>query len=214
MGLHHLQRRRRAQRPPSKIKKPWGCEKGEGAYYNPDPLYQLIGRVNKAKVKIDGCEVTGLIDLGANISSILKSFAEKLGLPCRQLQQLLEIEGSRGIDVPYLGYTEVNFQVPGVKALNKDILVVIQNDSAYSSWVPITLGTLHIDMVIEKATSEELQNLRKEWKTGVLGTKVEARQAKLEGKIPPMIDQVDHEMKLSWNMTIHPRKAVKSTGVV
>ena len=105
-----------------------------------------------------------MIDLGANISSILKSFAEKLGLPCRQLRQLLEIEGSGGIDVPYLGYTEVNFQVPGVKALNEDILVVIQNDSAYSSRVPITLGTLHIDMVIEKATSEELQNLAKEWK--------------------------------------------------
>ena len=127
---------------------------------------------------------------------------------------MLEIEGSGGIDVPYLGYTEVNFQVPGVKALNEDILVVIQNDNAYSNWVPITLGTLHIDMVIEKATSEELQNLGKEWKTGVLGAKVEARQAKLEGKIPPMIDQVDHEIKLSQNVTIHPRKAVKSTGVV
>ena len=189
-------------------------KRGEGRYYNPDPLYQLIGRVNEAQVKIDGCEVTGLIDLGANISSILKSFAEKLGLPCRQLQQLLEIEGSGGIDVPYLGYTEVNFQVPGVKALNEDILVVIQNDSAYSSQVPITLGTLHIDMVIEKATSEELQNLGKEWKTGILSVKVEARQAKLEGKIPPMIDQVDHEIKLSWNVTIHPRKAVKSTGMV
>ena len=189
-------------------------KRGEGRYYNPDPLYQLIGRVNEAKVKIDGCEVTGLIDSGANIPSILKRFAEKLGLPCRQLQQLLEIEGSRGIDVPYLGYTEVNLQVPGVKALNEDILVVIQNDIAYSSQVPITLGTLHIDMVIEKATSKELQNLVKEWKTGILSVKVEARQAKLEGKIPPMIDQVDHEIKLSWNVTVHPRKAVKSTGMI
>ena len=186
----------------------------EGKYYNPDPLYQLIGRVNKAKVKIDGCKVTGLIDSGANISSILKCFEDKLGLPCRQLQQLLEIEGSRGIDVPYLGYTEVNLQVPGVKALKEDILVVIQNDSAYSSRVPITLGTLHIDMIIEKATSEELQHLGKEWKMGVLGAKIEARQAKLEGKIPPMIDQIDHETKLSWNVTIHPRNAAKSTGVV
>ena len=35
--------------------------------------------------KCGGCEVTGLIDLGANISLISKSFAEKLGLPCRQL---------------------------------------------------------------------------------------------------------------------------------
>ena len=29
-----------------------------------------------------------------------------------------------------------------------------------------------------------------------------------------MIDQVDHEIKLSWNVTIQPRKAMKSTGVV
>ena len=189
-------------------------KRGEGKYYNPDPLYQLIGRVNEAKVKIDGCEVTGLIDSGANISSISKGFVDKLGLLCRQLQQLLEIEGSGGIDVPYLGYTKVNFQVPGVKALNEDILVVIQNDSACSKWVPIMLGTLHIDMVIEKATSNELQNLGREWKTGVLGAKVEARQVKLEGKIPSMIDQVDHDIKLSCNVTIQPRKALKSTGMV
>ena len=76
------------------------------------------------------------------------------------------------------------------------------------------MGTLHIDMVIEKVTSEELQNMGKGWKTGVLGEKIQARQAKLEGKIPPMVDQVDHEIKLSWNITIQPRKAVKSTGVV
>ena len=69
-------------------------------------------------------------------------------------------------------------------------------------------------MVIEKATSEELQILGKEWKTGVLGAKVEARQAKLEGKIPPMIDQVDHDIKLSHNITTQPRKALKSTEVV
>ena len=66
-------------------------------------------------------------------------------------------------------------------------------------------------MVIEKATYEELQNLGKEWKTGVLGAKVEARQAKLEGKISPVID---HDIKLSRNVTIQPRKALKSTGVV
>ena len=84
----------------------------------------------------------------------------------------------------------------------------------YSHQVPITLGTLHIDMVIEKATSEELEHLGREWKTGILGIKVEARQAKLERKIPPMIDQVDHDIKLSHNVTIKPTKVLKSTGVV
>ena len=201
------------RKPKTELNNPRILKREEGKYYNPDPLYQLIGRVNEAKVKIDGHNVMGLIDSGANISAILKSFVDKLGLPCRQLERLLEIEGSRGINVPYLGYMEVNFQVPGVKALNEDILVVIQNDSAYSEKVPIALGTLHIDMVIEKATGEELRNLGWEWKMGVLGAKVQARQAKLEGKIARIIDQIDQKIKLSRNVIIQPRKAVKSTGL-
>ena len=100
-----------------------------------------------------------------------------------------------------------------MNALNEDILVVIQNDSAYSSRVPIALRTLHIDMVIEKATAKELQNLGKEWKMGVLGAKIQAHQVKLEGKISPMIEQIDHDIKLSRNVTIQPRKAMKSTGM-
>ena len=83
--------------PQTKLNNHGAIKRGEGKYYNPDPLYQLIGRVNETKVKIDGCKVTGLIDLGANISSISKSFVDKLGLPCRQLQQLLEIEGLGGL---------------------------------------------------------------------------------------------------------------------
>ena len=128
----------------------------------------------KQQLEIDGHKITGLIDSGANISSISKSFAQQLGLPFRQLESLLEIEGSGGIDVPYLGYTEVNLRVPGVKALDEDILVVIQNDSTYSARVPVALGTLHIDMVVNQATPDELANLGQEWQTGTVGQKVKA----------------------------------------
>ena len=189
-------------------------KRGEGKYYNPDPLYHLIGRTNETPLEVDGHKITGLIDSGANISSISKSFAEKLGLPFRQLESLLEIEGSGGIDMPYLGYTEVNLKVPGVKAFNEDILVVIQNDSTYSARVPVALGTLHIDMVIDQATPEELANLGKEWQSGTVGFKVKARQAALRGEGKPMIDRIDHEIKLSKNITLQPRQATKSTGMV
>ena len=189
-------------------------KRGEGKYYNPDPLYRLIGRTNETPLEVDGHKITGLIDSGANISSISKSFAEKLGLPFRQLESLLEIEGSGGIDVPYLGYTEVNLKVPGVKAFNEDILVVIQNDSAYSARVPVTLGTLHIDMVIDQAAPEELSNLGKEWQSGTVGFKVKARQAALRGEGKPMIDRIDHEIKLSRNIMLQPRQATKSMGMV
>ena len=86
----------------------------------------------------------------------------------------MEIEGSGGIDVPFLGYMEVNLRVPGVKALDEDILVVIQNDSAYSAKVPVALGTFHIDMVVDQAIPDELANLGQEWQTGTVGQKFKA----------------------------------------
>ena len=163
MGLCHLLQRRKAQNWKTLNKWLGVMKRGEGKYYNPDPLYQLIGQTNEMELEIDGHKIIGLIDLGANISSISKSFAQQLGLPFRQLESLLEIEGSGGIDVPYLGYTEVNLRVPRVKALDEDILVVIQNDSTYSAKVPIALGTLHIDMVVDQAIPDKLANLGQEW---------------------------------------------------
>ena len=56
-------------------------KRGEGKYYDPDPLYRLIGQINETELEIDGHKITGLIDLGANISSISRSFAQQLGLP-------------------------------------------------------------------------------------------------------------------------------------
>ena len=72
-------------------------KRGEGQYYNPDPLYHLIGRLNETKMLVDDHEVMGLIDSGTNISAISNSFAEKLGLPFKEQQTLLNIIGS----VPY-----------------------------------------------------------------------------------------------------------------
>ena len=60
-------------------------------------MYHLIGRLNETKMLVDNHEVMGLIGSGTNISAISKSFAEKLGLPFKELQILLNIEGS----VPY-----------------------------------------------------------------------------------------------------------------
>ena len=126
----------------------------------------------------------------------------------------MEIKGSGGIDVLYLGYTEVNLRVPRVKALDEDILVVIQNNSAYSTKVPLALGTLHIDMVVNQATPDELANLGQEWQTGTVGQKVKVQQVALRGEGKPMINRIDYEIKLSRNIMLQPRQAMKSTGMV
>ena len=43
---------------------------------------------------------------------------------------------------------EVNLKVPGVSALNEDVLMLVVNDGAYTERVPIALGTIHVDWVL------------------------------------------------------------------
>ena len=63
-------------------------------YHNPDPLVRLIGPANEGKVKIEGVETTALIDTGACMSAITKSFAEALELDFKSLDTILDIEGT------------------------------------------------------------------------------------------------------------------------
>ena len=164
-----------------KIKEKWGegskLDKIEGAhhtktmkaaiqdiqekYYNPDPLFRLIGESNETDVQIDGNRMTALIDSGAQISAIIKGMAKKMKLKIQKLQKLLIIEGTGGGKVSYKGYVEVLLEVPEIENLSEYILMLVIEDSEYGERVPIQIGTLHIDMILEKATADELNKLGK-----------------------------------------------------
>ena len=128
-----------------------------------------------------------------------------------ELQQLLDFKGFGGVDIPYIGYTQIQLQIPGVKDYNKDILVFIQKDSHYSEHVPVILGTLHIKDVIQSATREELTKFGDAWEVGTLGSFVSARIAQLENA--PMIHQVDHYVRLTRKVTLVPMQVHKTVGV-
>ena len=83
------------------------------------------------------------------------AWVKKLDLKPQQLQSILQIEGSGGLDVPYLGYVETCLGVPEVKAFDTDVLLLIVPDSVHTVHTPITLGTLHIDIAIKLATKRE-----------------------------------------------------------
>ena len=147
----------------------------EGSHHhNPDPLCRLIGPRNEVEVIVNDEQVTALVDSGAQISAVSMAFAKHHGLPIWQLQQLLDFEGFGGVDIPYIGYTQVWLQIPGIQGYNKDILVFIQKDIQYSEHVPVILGTLHIKDMIHSATKEELAKLAEAWEMGMLGSFVSA----------------------------------------
>ena len=54
------------------------------------------------------------------------------------------------MDIPYIGYTQIQLKIAGIKDYDKDILDFIQRDSKYSEHV--SMGTLHMKDVIQSAT--------------------------------------------------------------
>ena len=132
-------------------------------YHNPDPLGRLVGEANESKVIVEGQETRALLDSGSQLSSISWTWVKKLNLEPKQLQSILRIEGSGGLEVPYLGYVEVQLKIPEVEAFDHDVLLLIVPDSAHMQYTLITLGTLHIDMAIKLATKNELETLNKQW---------------------------------------------------
>ena len=157
-------------------------------------------------------QVTALVDSGAQISAVSMAFVKCHGLPIWQLQQLLDFEGFGGVDIPYIGYTQLQLKIPGIKDYDKDILVFIQKDSRYSEQVPVVLGILHIKDVIQSATKEELVKLRDAWEMGTLGSFISARIAQLNET--PMINQVDHYVRLTRKIMLPPMQVHKMVAKI
>ena len=80
-----------------------------------------------------------LIDSGAQVSSVSPQFCKELALEIKLLGQLLELEGTGGSAIPYLGFVEVNLQIPGIQHYNEDVLLVIPT-MTYSKMVPVMVG--------------------------------------------------------------------------
>ena len=123
---------------------------GDHQYHNPDPLYHLIGPANEIESIIEGKVLPTLVDLGAQCSSITLDMVKELKLDLHPLDTL-QLRGWGGVEVGYLGYTECTLEIPKVKGFKQDVLLLVVNNSEYRARVPILLGTLHINMILEEA---------------------------------------------------------------
>ena len=73
-------------------------------FLNPDPIVCLVEHSKEAPVVVDRQQVTALIDLGDQVSSISAQFCKDLTLQIQSLGWLLELEWTGSAAIPYLGY--------------------------------------------------------------------------------------------------------------
>ena len=79
-----------------------------------------------------------------------------MALKIYPLDRLLELEGTRGSPIPYLGYVEVNLQIPGIMGYNEDILLLVILTMTYAEKVLFMMGSKIIDRVMGMITKGEL----------------------------------------------------------
>ena len=131
---------------------------------NPDPIKHLVGWSNEAPIIIDGQNVIPLIDSGAQASSISSGFCEQMDLKVHPLDGLLKLEDTGRATIPYLGYVEVNMQIPGIRGYNEDIILLVILTTAYAEKVPMTVGSKIINRAMTIIMKEALARATVTWR--------------------------------------------------
>ena len=135
-----------------------------------------------------------------------QKLTKQMKLKVHKLNKLLRIEGTGGGKVPYMGYVETLLEIPEILDFKEYVLMLVIEDSEYGNRVPIQLGTLHIDMILERAKPEQLVTLGKAYKCGEVGRPVQSKGVMELGKVCGPI-------KLTKSITLEAGETVKVNGL-
>ena len=182
-------------------------------YHNPDPLVRLIGEANEAPAIVEGIPITSLVNSGACMSAMVKSFAKELQLEIKPLKTILDIEGTGGGAVPYYGYVECCLKLPQIKKFDIDVLMLIIDDSAYGMRVPVQLGTLHIDMALDLATEAEMKKLSRRWEQAKMATTLHMNSMVVDEN-SFKLDDISGSVHITQKLNLRPFESATVTGIL
>ena len=132
-------------------------------YNNPWP--KLIGRANEDQIMINWHPVTALLDTGSQVTHVSEAFCQANNFQIYPLDKLVEIEGTGGDLIKYIGYIEATLILPlGTHSFETEALLLVLPSTEYQQRVPMAIGTTITDMAVEYISKFKPGNLSKSWK--------------------------------------------------
>ena len=133
-------------------------------FLNQAPLTHWSGPKNIARVRINGESSWAVLDNGSTINAVTPEFVEAQSLDVGPFSDLVNsmigINGFEGLFSQPLGYIILRVQVEGVRGYDKDQVALVMPDStAFESEVPVTLGTLIINQIINMIKESKIDEL-------------------------------------------------------
>ena len=126
---------------------------------------KLVGRVNEESIFINGQPVTSLLDTGSQVTHVSHYYCVANGIAINPLAKLVNIEGTGGDSIEYLGYAEASLSLPmGSHTFNIETLLLVLPTTEYLKKVPVSIGTTITDMVVDFINQHKPENMSKSWK--------------------------------------------------
>ena len=109
--------------------------------------------------------MTALLDTGSQVTHISHDFCVANGIEINPLAKLLNIEGTGGDSIEYLGYAETSLSLPmGSHTFKTEALLLVLPTTDYLKKVPVSIGTTITDMVVDFINQHKPDNMTKSWK--------------------------------------------------
>ena len=123
---------------------------------------KLVGRANEEKIFINGLPVTALLDTGSQATHVSHDFCVANGIEINPLAKLVNIEGTGGDSIEYVGYAEASLSLPmGSHIFKTDALLLVLPTTDYLKKVPMPIGTTITDMVVDFINQHKPDNMSK-----------------------------------------------------
>ena len=130
-----------------------------------DVWEKLVGRANEENIFINGQSVTALLDTGSQVAHVSHDYCVANGIDINPIAKLVNIEGTGGDSIEYVGYAEASLSLPmGSHTFNIDALLLVLPTTEYLKKVPVSIGTTITDMVVDYINQHKPDNMSKSWK--------------------------------------------------
>ena len=121
---------------------------------------------------MNGHTVTALLDTGSQVTHISLEYCQAMGIPINPIDQFINIEGTGGDTINYVGFIEANLIFPmGTHVFKTEALLLVLPTTEYQKRVPVTIGTSLTDMAVDSLDHSDTTNLPTSWKTVCYATK-------------------------------------------
>ena len=125
---------------------------------------------------LDGIRTRVLVDNGARVNSVMPAYICQHNLGVRLISELdhslnpygdhIPLVGPGGGQVKPLGFTLMRVQIEGMPHYDEhQVLFILDDPSAFSTRIPVILGTPTINRVVQTMKETEMHNTPAKWQT-------------------------------------------------